>query len=31
MPQPELIVVIGCGLPDRDPPVVLKHPTIVVR
>lgn len=30
LPQPGLIVVIGCGLSDRDPPVVLKHLTIIV-
>ncbi|ALO92065.1 hypothetical protein SHL15_0879 [Streptomyces hygroscopicus subsp. limoneus] len=29
-PQTRLIVVIRCGLPHRDPTVVLKHPVIVV-
>jgi hypothetical protein len=29
-PQARLIVVTRCGLPDRDPTVVFKHPVIVV-
>lgn len=31
LPQSDLIVVINCGIPDRDPAVVLEHTPILTR